>query len=518
MVSNFSYLNRYRHKVRNLTEIQKIIGNFPRERTVVLCHGVFDVVHPGHLRHLAFAKSKADILIVSVTADRHIRKGNYRPAIPQELRCLNLAALELVDYVCIDEEPTALSVITALRPDIYAKGFEYSSTSLGSATQEESLLLQEYGGLFLFTPGDYVLSSSNIITSAEPQVSIEKLLLMLDSFDINFETLREAVAALKNIRVHLIGDTIVDSHTYGSMIGGQTKTPTISLKYEGKKQYLGGAGVVARHLQAAGAEVSFTSVVGDDELANFVNQELKVRNLNSDLIVDTSRPTTEKNAILCQNYRLLKLDTVDNSPISHSIVERISKRIESVKTDVVIFSDFRHGIFNRQSIPLLLSSIPNGALKVADSQVASRWGNILDFQGFDLITPNEREARFALADQDSTIGPLAGKLFKESKSKNVILKLGERGLISLRDKSDGIHLSTLDSFTRMPVDAVGAGDALISYASLALKLTNSLEIASILGGVAAACACEKNGNNPVAVHDVLTKLEEVERLVSYRLS
>ena len=68
---------------------------------------------------------------------------------------------------------------------------------------------------------------------------------------------------------------------------------------------------------------------------------------------------------------------------------------------------------------------------MADSQVASRWGNILDFQGFDLVTPNEREARFALGDQDLTVRPMALELYQKLQCKTLILKLGERGILSL---------------------------------------------------------------------------------------
>src|SRR4030095_6416338 len=104
-----------------------------------------------------------------------------------------------------------------------------------------------------------------------------------------------------------------------------------------------------------------------------------------------------------------------------------------VSADAVVFSDFRHGIFNRRTIPALIEAIPKGAYKVADSQVASRWGNITEFTGFDLITPNEREARFALADQDSGIRPLASALYDAANCKLLILKLGERGVLACRD-------------------------------------------------------------------------------------
>src|ERR1700709_200625 len=94
------------HKVKTSKEVAALIGAPPRAKKVIMCHGTFDVVHPGHVRHLLYAKSKADILIASVTADAHVTKASHRPYVPQDLRAINLAALEAVDYVVVDPNPT----------------------------------------------------------------------------------------------------------------------------------------------------------------------------------------------------------------------------------------------------------------------------------------------------------------------------------------------------------------------------------------------------------------------------
>src|SRR5579859_1660396 len=119
---------KYRHKVVTVEELRARIGERPREKTVVMCHGVFDLVHPGHIRHLLYAKSKADILVASLTADAHISKAQYRPFVPQELRAFNLAALECVDYVVVDSNPTPIENIGVIKPDYFAKGFEYAKS------------------------------------------------------------------------------------------------------------------------------------------------------------------------------------------------------------------------------------------------------------------------------------------------------------------------------------------------------------------------------------------------------
>jgi sugar/nucleoside kinase (ribokinase family) len=148
--------------------------------------------------------------------------------------------------------------------------------------------------------------------------------------------------------------------------------------------------------------------------------------------------------------------------------------------------------------------------------VASRWGNILEFQGFDLITPNEREARFSMGDQDSTVRPLALELYRKAGCRYLILKMGERGIITYRAPDPNVRsFLTVDSLTENVVDAVGAGDALLAYASLSLARGGCPVTASILGSVAAAIACERDGNEPISPDEVLKKLAKVQKQTHY---
>jgi bifunctional ADP-heptose synthase (sugar kinase/adenylyltransferase) len=234
-------------------------------------------------------------------------------------------------------------------------------------------------------------------------------------------------------------------------------------------------------------------------------------------VIDRTRPTTNKNAIVVGGYRLLKVDTLDNSSISDHILETLVEGVATVEADAVVFSDFRHGLFNRRTIPALVESIPQGMFRVADSQVASRWGNITEFTGFDLITPNEREARFALGDQDSGIRPLASRLYDKAACKTLILKLGERGVLTCHsaDHESLDSFFIVDSFVDRLVDAVGAGDALLAYATLATLVNGSATQATILGSIAAGCECECDGNIPVSTSDILAKIDAIERQANY---
>src|SRR5687768_10599514 len=97
--------NQLKHKVKTIDELKSILGEPPRAQVVVMCHGTFDIVHPGHIRHLMYAREQGDLLVASLTADEFIAKGAGRPYVPQDLRAANLAALEVVDYVLIDSNP-----------------------------------------------------------------------------------------------------------------------------------------------------------------------------------------------------------------------------------------------------------------------------------------------------------------------------------------------------------------------------------------------------------------------------
>ena len=264
----------FSHKIMSAEQIREVIGPRPRMKKVIMCHGTFDVVHPGHVRHLLYAKTKADVVIASLTADKHIKKGNMRPYVPEALRAMNLAALEMVDYVVVDRDPTPLRNLTLIQPDYFAKGYEYTAEAVHPKTQEEIDVLDSYGGEIIFTPGDIVYSSSALIELAPPSIAVEKLMTLMEAEGVSFQDLRNTLDKLKGLRVHVVGDTIVDSYTYCSMIGGMTKTPTISVRFEKKTDYVGGAGVVAKHLRAAGADVTFSTVLGDDAYRSFVLDDL----------------------------------------------------------------------------------------------------------------------------------------------------------------------------------------------------------------------------------------------------
>src|SRR5689334_15266352 len=133
-------------------------------KKIVLCHGVYDLFHYGHLQHIKSASSYGDILVVTVTPDRYINKGPGRPRYSEQQRVAMLASLELVDYAAINRYPRAVEPIHALRPHCYVKGPDYRDKEKditgGIFAEEEAV--KSVGGELVFTD-DETLSSTELL-------------------------------------------------------------------------------------------------------------------------------------------------------------------------------------------------------------------------------------------------------------------------------------------------------------------------------------------------------------------
>jgi rfaE bifunctional protein nucleotidyltransferase chain/domain len=148
-------------KFKPLAELRRIIAaEKAKGKTVVLANGCFDLFHVGHIRYLRAARSKGDVLVVALNSDSSVRrlKGERRPILPQRERAEILAAFSFVDYVTIFREPTVTRVLLALKPDIHAKGSDYSRE-----TVPERDTVKAYGGRVAIVGGPKVRNTSQVI-------------------------------------------------------------------------------------------------------------------------------------------------------------------------------------------------------------------------------------------------------------------------------------------------------------------------------------------------------------------
>src|ERR1035437_8099523 len=297
-------------------------------KTIVHCHGCFDIVHPGHIRYFQFAKQQGDILVVSLTGDPHVGKGEGRPYIPQELRAENLAALEFVDYVYINPTNTAVELLAAFKPDVYIKGREYEYNQHPGFLKEK-LTVENYGGRVIFSSGDVVYSSSHIIENYAQRVDLEaeKLLLFCNRYDVKKHLLLDIMDSIVDLPFVVLGDLVLDRYQYCDATDIAGDGPMMSLVPLERRDYLGGAAMVARHLAGLGAEPTLITSLGIDDASDAAIDDLEAAGVHVLAIRNRKRIGT-KTRFVVDTQKLFTLDECPATP-TDSGNERLA--LEQVK-------------------------------------------------------------------------------------------------------------------------------------------------------------------------------------------
>lgn len=498
----------YQHKIVDRDALVAQVDSARRDGlTIVQCHGCFDIVHPGHIRYLEFARRQGDRLIVTLTGDADVDKGAQRPYLPQELRAESLAALECVDLVSIDPHPTAERILDAVRPSIYVKGREYDGSHDPGFLREKAVV-EKHGGRVLFSSGEVVFSSTRLIDSIpqDPAVEHHRLRTVCARHGIDRESLAAVLDRFAGLRVIVVGDIVIDRYVFCDALDVASEAPMLALKRIDQQTYVGGAAIVARHVAALGADAFLLSAVADDEPSDRVADVLEREGVRAHLI--RCRPQLiEKTRYLVDDTKLLKVETADHVPMD-SIAERKAVdvlRENAPATDLIVFCDFGYGVitggFLQRVLPPLRRAVP-----VITADVSGPRANLLEFQEADLLSPTERELRANLNDYDSGLSAAAHHLLRRTHARHLFVTLEKKGLVAFnrptQDPTDPqwnarLLSEHLPTFAERVMDRLGAGDALLAAASLALAAGADLNLAAYLGNGAAALEIGRLGNIPV---------------------
>ncbi len=475
-------------------------------RTVVLCHGCFDVIHPGHLRYLQFASEQGDALVVSITADDAIEKSDgLRPIVPQELRAESLEALKIVDRVVIASWPTAEPVIHAIKPDIYVKGREYEHSHNAGFLAEKQAVESE-GGRVLFSSGDIVFSSTSLLDHLSSSDSIDpekRFGYWLRRNGIHGASLRESIAKdFRGKRIIVVGDAIIDRYTFCDAHAVAGEAPVLSVRPIEERDFIGGAAVIAGHLAGLGADVHLITASGNDERGRWLSGELARHDIDTTFI-PLHQTTPFKQRFVVDSQKVLKVDRVHVRPLDTFGEAHILDTLRSLRadTDAVIFTDFGCGIITLnllgQAIPLLREHVP-----ILTGDVSGDRRSIFGCRDFDLLCPNERELRGVMGDFEQSLPSLADQFMRRLHLGNLLVTMGARGAILFRPReSDPEHWfrsrlrsDHLPTLQRNIVDPLGAGDACLAVTTLGLVAGMSSPEASCLGMAAAGVQATRVGN------------------------
>ncbi|TDA62647.1 ADP-heptose synthase [Sulfuricurvum sp. IAE1] len=473
------------------------------KRKIAFVYGNFNILHPGHLRLLKFAKDNGNFLVVGIN-NRH----SSDTLLDADIRLEAVQHSMYVDYALIIESDV-LDFIRSLRPDIMVKGSEHKTLS-----NPEKEVLSEYGGKLIFSSGDIGFSSMQLLRSEFENfdaASIDKPDSFMKRHRIKPLTIRSYLQKFRDLRVVVIGDTIVDEYITCDPIGMSQEDPTIVVTPISSDKFIGGAAIVASHAAGLGAKVRFYSVLGDDLYYGFVEEKLRDYGVECKLFGDTSRPTTLKQRFRAHNKTLLRVNHLKQHHIDIELQDKICREIESAidETDLIVFSDFSYGCLPQRLIDKITGmGLKKGIMMVADSQSSSQIGDISKFRHMRLVTPTEKEARLALNDFESGLIVLAEKLRKQSDISNVFITLGSEGVLIHADKNKKWVTDQIPALNRSPKDVAGAGDSLLISASMAIAVGASVMEGAYIGSIAAACQVGRVGNIPLNLVELEQEIAE----------
>jgi rfaE bifunctional protein kinase chain/domain/rfaE bifunctional protein nucleotidyltransferase chain/domain len=481
---------------------------------VVHCHGCFDIVHPGHIRHLRQARGMGDLLLVSITGDEEIRKGTGRPLIPEELRAENLAALDCVDWVHIERRPTAADLLEEVRPDVYVKGREYETNS-DPRFRAERAAVERHGGRVVFSSGDVVFSSTALIhaleASADPFQS--RMSQLLSREELAGPNLFQLIAAFKGKRVLVVGDTILDTYVLCDRPEVAGESPIMTLRPVERRHYDGGAAIIARHIAAMGAKPVLITALPRDEQGLAMRRRLLLEGIEVHAL-ETDRPLCEKQRFLVGTQKVMKLDLLEPLVLDAGQQDRLVDLVTSAAGDgggchAAVVADFAQGLFSPAVLGRVCKTLRRrvGAM-VGD--VSGRKANLRSMMMMDLLCPSENELREAYGAFDKALPTVTWNLLEETRSRAAIVTMGPEGLVAFDRIEDAgeeamasrVRAEHVPSMVPFAIDPLGCGDSLIAGSALAMASGGGLLAAAFVGSQAAAAQAQRIGNIPITAADL----------------
>ena len=496
-------------KIKDLNDLAIILANLRGEgKKIVHCHGVFDLVHIGHLRHFEEAKRYGDVLVVTLTPDHWVNKGPHRPAFPAELRAEMVGALGCVDFVAINQWPTAVETIKLLKPNYFAKGSEYREASkdvTGFISAEEEAV-RAIGAHLVFTE-DIVFSSSTLINRHLPRLTKEATDFLRDfSTRCSIDDIMRPIEAAKALKVLVIGETIVDEYHFCQALGKAGKEPILAMRFDSAENFAGGNLAVANHVASLCDQVRLLSYLGaEDSQENFVRSRLSPR-VAAEFFFMPNAPTIVKRRFI-ERYPFQKMFEVyfmkDYDSNSKEAARFRATLQESLpQFDLVICTDYGHGMLDEKAVDILCQGARCLAVNTQSNAGNHGFNTISKYARADYICLSEYEIRLETRQRRQELRQVVHDVAEKLNCRKVMVTQGNLGLLCY---SRGEGFVRVPPFTTHFTDRVGAGDAVFALTSLLFVQDVPAEQMALVGNAVGAMAVEIIGNRSAIERVALQK-------------
>ena len=487
----------WRQKIVSLADLARVRNQF-RDRTIVLCHGAFDLVHVGHMIHFEEARALGNLLVVTITADKHITKKRS-VSMREDYRARQIASLEIVDYVAIVDEPSAVAALDVLRPDVYVKGPEYSDLLLDKTSNisHEKALVESYGGRLHFTSGEtfsstklsHFLLSSTEASQDNPLLRNDRVMFRdVSSRGFRLEEVKSFLAGASRLRVCLLGETIIDEWVDVSVENISQKSRCVAGLETARIRQIGGAGIVALHLAGFVKSVHcFTNgLTAADVPGNVTVTQVADTPLVKTRFVDTvtGYPLFEAKQLALSGVRRDQFPNFDDY-------------------DLVLLADFGHGLLDAAEINRRIARDRRAFVAAMVQVNSSNYGYNLPtkYAGANYYSLNRTEAELCLHEQGHALPDLVDRMATLLGRDELSVTDGANGVI-VRGGDERFALPTLSTSV---VDTIGCGDAYFALSSLAACLRLPPRMVALSGSIGAAAMAQRRCNErPISDQEFLT--------------
>jgi len=487
-----------KNKILLLDDLVGEVSSLKKEgKVVVQSHGIFDLIHPGIITHLNEAKEQGDVLIVTVINDKSVRNMPGRPVFPDNMRLENVASLTQADYVCLVDDSPPFHCVELILPDVFAKGEDYLERDKqihGERTHSKENNIFDKSRIHE-TKG-FSFNSSQIINSLL-DIYPEKTKSYLREFSkkYSFNDIVDKINSLKDMKILLIGDGIIDEYYYCESMGKSPKAQLIVNKYVAHDVFAGGAFAIANHVAGICDKVQLVTLLGrEDSRQNFILENLKP-NIGKKFFYRDDGPSIVKRRYISQHHKqkIFEINHINDNDISAQLESDVVDYIKSVahEYDLILVSDFGHGFITDNLIEEIEGFPVKLAVNAQTNGANSGYNLITKYKKTHFICLDAPEARLATQEKHAEMEHVANKLMNSIDTDFLTITVGGEGSLCINRKGE---INRTPAFATKVVDVIGAGDAYFSLSSLCYAIEMSMDLSSFLGNIIGALSVQIVGN------------------------
>ena len=486
-------------KKYNIEDLSKIANKLKlKGKKIGLCHGVFDIIHAGHISHFEEVKKKCDYLFVTITEDKFVNKGPNRPVNNHYFRAKVLDSLKQVDYVAINYSPDATESISSIKPNFYFKGKDYrGKKDLTERLYKEKKAVKKINSKIIFTESP-LQSSTQIINKSFSYVLDSKLAKFLQKKNKK-KILKKSIESLKNIenkKVLIVGDAIIDQYDAVKPLNKPIKESILATRYLKTDIFLGGVFAAAVNLSQFNNNVSICTVMGNDkDIKKSLNKFKK--KIKNKIFYEKEKITTRKRRFVenAYNKKISEVYFMDDNLLGQKNKKKMISylRKEANKFDTVIIIDYGHGFIDQDIYKVLKQKAKFLAINCQSNSANLGFNLITKYTISDYVCIDEPELRLAASDNINRIENIVSKkINKKIKCNNITITRGRNGSFSYLNSK---ILNTPALISDKVIDTIGAGDVFLVITSLLYSIQTDQLVTNIIGNIAGALKVDILGHS-----------------------